>query len=502
MIAWKTDRHEGRTLVVGLGVSGRSVCELLLRRGLPVIGTDLRQYEQFGPEIEPLAQRGCPLRLGEHRLEDFLTARRIILSPGVPLNLEPLRRAANQGVEIIGELEWAWRQVERPVIAVTGTNGKTTTTGLIGEILKQAGEQPFVGGNIGTPLSAWLLRGEPVDRLVLEVSSFQLDTAATFRPDIGVVLNVTEDHLDRYDSFEDYVESKFSLFDRQRESDRAIVNGDDPICRAQAGRVPGEVLFFSRKDDSAAAFTRNGDLRVSLPGRDPFRIDLLNAPAVVLQNRENLLAAVLATACAGVSPEVIRRALLGFQGLPHRMEWVRTWKGIDFINDSKATNVGAVVWALKNLRKPTLLLLGGRDKKGSYEPLLGPLKAKCRGVFLFGEAAPRIATELEGRIPVRMCGTLERAFHKAVSLAHRGDAVVLSPACASFDAYANYSERGDHFKQLVQELADDSPEPARVTKPAPVGFQNGGARKGERNSEGYAGIRRNIAERQMGADLC
>ncbi len=242
-----------KVVVVGMGTSGRAVCELLLRQGAQIIATDLRTRDHFNGALDHLEAKGCLLRLGAHHVEDFLSADQIIVSPGVPLDLEPLAAARKQGIEIIGELEWAWRQVDLPVVAVTGTNGKTTTTSLIGEMLKASGKEVFVGGNIGTPLSQWLLEPSRAEVLVLEVSSFQLDTASKFCPEVGVLLNITEDHLDRYDGFAAYARSKFSLFARQRPSDVAIINADDAICLEGSSEVRSRVLHFSRKDHQARA---------------------------------------------------------------------------------------------------------------------------------------------------------------------------------------------------------------------------------------------------------
>jgi UDP-N-acetylmuramoylalanine--D-glutamate ligase len=391
--------------------------------------------------------------MGAHRLEDFLEADLIIVSPGIPLDIEPLKEARRRGIEIVGELEWSWRQVNLPVIAVTGTNGKTTTTALIGEMLKQAGGHPFVGGNIGTPLSQWILLGEHADVLVLELSSFQLDTASTFRPDTGVLLNVTEDHLDRYDSFKAYADSKLSLFRRQSGADFAIINADDPICRERAGEIPGKVLTFSGSDSAASARLDGGVIKAAV-GKAEFEIGLEKSRLPGLHNRENIMAATLAAMCAGVPAGPIQAAVDGFGGFAHRVEWVRNWKGIDFYDDSKATNVGAVVKALEGFDRPVLLLLGGRDKLGSYEPLIAPLTARSKEVFAFGEAGPRIFNQLRGKVPAGLYPDLGSAFRGAIDRASPGDVVLLSPACASFDQYQSYAHRGDHFKKLAAELGD------------------------------------------------
>lgn len=441
-----------RVLVVGLGSSGQAVVEHLLRQGVSVLATDLHEAPQFATGLKRLQDLGAELHLGPHRQRDFMEVDQIIVSPGVPLDLEPLRRAGASGIEIIGELEWAWRQTQVPVVAITGTNGKTTTTSLLGEILQAAGRRVFVGGNIGTPLSQWLLTGPPVDLLVLEVSSFQLDTAPTFRPQVGIVLNITEDHLDRYANFQAYGESKFAVFRQQRPDDIAIVNGDDPQCRQRLPQVPSRLLTFSRESANAQAFISGNDLLVRVEGAEPLKLDLSRCALKGPHNAENIAAAVLTAKTLGVADAVIVTVLSQYRGLPHRVEWVGSRQGVDFYDDSKATNVGAVVKALDNFQQPVLLLAGGRDKYGSYQPLHKPLRSKVKGLFLFGEAAPRMFQELSGMVSTHLANDLPEAFGKAVALAETGDVVLLSPACSSFDQYESYARRGDHFKQLVGEL--------------------------------------------------
>ena len=443
-------------MVVGLGESGRAVCELLLSRGARVTATDARDKSRFCGALDLLEKGGATLGLGGHRLEDFLGADCIIVSPGVPLDIAPLAEARSRGIEIVGELEWAWRQVSLPTIAVTGANGKTTTTALIGEILKEAGRRPFVGGNIGTPLSRWILSKEAADVLVLEVSSFQLDTASTFRPDVGVLLNVTEDHLDRYPSFEAYADSKLSLFSRQNGADFAVINAEDPVCARRAGEIPGKLLTFSGKDSAANATLCGAAVRLAVPGKGGVEIRLEKTRLQGVHNRENIMAACLAAQCIDIAPRAMQAGVDAFEGFPHRVEWVRNWKGIDFYDDSKATNVGAVVKALEGFDRPVLLLLGGRDKLGTYDPLLAPLAARGKRAFAFGEAGPHIYDRLRGKVPAGLYPDLSSAFRHAVESAEPGDVVLLSPACASFDQYRSYAHRGDHFKELVAGLKDFS----------------------------------------------
>jgi UDP-N-acetylmuramoylalanine--D-glutamate ligase len=443
-------------LVVGLGVSGQSVCELLLGNGDRVTATDARTREAFAGALDSLEKKGCVLHLGGHVEEDFLSADCIVVSPGVPLDLPPLARARSAGVEIIGELECAWRFFDgkATVIAVTGTNGKTTTTSLLGEMFQAAGRRVFVGGNIGTPLSRWLLSGKAVDALILEVSSFQLDTAPTFRPDVGVLLNVTEDHLDRYADFAAYADSKFSIFARPRSGDTAIVNGDDPICRERQGEVPSHLLVYSRFSGETPGRMKGGLAEIAVPGREPFTVDLAGTTLHGAHNEENVLASALAATACGIPPEAVREGARRYHILPHRVEWAGVRNCVDFYDDSKATNVGALVKALENFDRPVLLLMGGRDKLGDYGPLEEPLRRIGKGVFVFGEGAGRLRSAIAGWTPTHRFETLDGAFSAAVEAAEPGDVVLLSPACSSFDQYSSYAERGDHFKRLVSGLPE------------------------------------------------
>lgn len=461
-----TGRQAKTALVVGLGVSGQAVCELMARQGIRVIATDLRPPQAFADGLERLRELGCRLTLGRHQPRDFLTVDQIVVSPGVASDLQPLVAAARQGIEVIGELEWAWRQVREPVVAISGTNGKTTTTTVVGELLKAAGIRAFVGGNIGTPLSRRLLdcaggadgsvvNGcEPVEVLVLEVSSFQLDTAPSFAPRVGVLLNITEDHLDRYQGFSGYIASKASLFRHQGPEDTAVINLDDPCCRQIMNDIPSRVLTFSRLRSDTHATCRAGRMEVRLPQRAPFTLDLGQCPLTGMHNEENLMAAVLCVSALGVNPDAIRRALPQLRPLAHRIEWVGQWGGIDFFDDSKGTNIGAVAKALTHFDRPIVLLVGGRDKGGSYQPLEPLIRRRVKFIACFGQAGPRFFAAMATWAPAVVYPDLEAAFQGAVTAATAGDVVLLSPGCSSFDQYQSYAERGRHFQRLVAALQE------------------------------------------------
>lgn len=461
-------------VVVGLGVSGQAACRWGLRQGYRVLATDRSRDSRLQAVAASLESEGIVVRLGEHRWEDFAGADLVVVSPGVPLDTEILTAARNQGIPVIGELEWAWRSLEVPTIAVTGTNGKTTTTELVGTLLRNAGLKVFVGGNIGTPLSGWLVdhcreRGggsspdAALDWCVLEVSSFQLDSAPSFAPDVGVVLNVTQDHLDRYPDFEAYAASKFSMFrENARGPQTAVINADDPVCHRWASALRASKLFFSRHDRSAEAFTDGRTLRVTARDGRRHHFDLSRWALRGGHNLENLMAASLVALHCGIDPDVVQGTIDTFRPSPHRMEWLGTVNGVGFINDSKGTNVGAVLKALESCAQPVVLLLGGRSKKTDFHDLGGLCAQKVKAVVGFGETGPQAAAELSGRVPTVAVEDLEKAFQEAVARACPGDVVLLSPACASFDQYPNYAARGDHFRALFERHAAKAAQGGKV----------------------------------------
>jgi UDP-N-acetylmuramoylalanine--D-glutamate ligase len=434
-----------RVIVVGLGKSGIAAAALCRARGASVVGTDSAPLDKLAPGAREL---GIELRVGGHTGVDFERADVIVVSPGVP-PLAELERAEGAGALVIGELDLACRFLEAPIVAIGGTNGKSTTTTLVGDILTAAGKRAFVGGNLGTPTAEAV--GKSWDVVVLEVSSFQLERAPEFHPKVSVLLNVSEDHLDRYASFSLYAEAKGNAFAKQAPGDAAIIPFGDAICEEQARRGRGDVASFGSAGDYAVE-----DAHVS-EARTGERFDLRRAKLHGLHNHHNAAAAIAAVRALDIAPAAIRAGLARFQPLSHRMALAGEVQGVRFYDDSKGTNVGAAVTALLGLTENKgVLIAGGRDKHGSYQPLVEALRKRGRAAVLIGEAAPRIFDAIGGAIPVEHASSMEDAVQRAARLAQPGDAVLLSPACSSFDMFKSYAERGDHFSRAVAALAQES----------------------------------------------
>jgi UDP-N-acetylmuramoylalanine--D-glutamate ligase len=444
----------GKTLiVVGLGRSGVAAAELALRLGARVIATDAAALESLSPEARALASRaGLTLSAGGHDGVPFRAAHAIVLSPGVP----PLRAVAEaeaHGVRVLGELDFAWQALETtPTAAIGGTNGKSTTTTLVGEILAADGFSTFVGGNLGTPLAEAALRdpGAPAyDALVLEVSSFQAEKMPAFHPRAATILNVTADHLDRYASLDEYAHAKGNMLVRMTKDDVVVIPAGDALCRAQAARSSATIVTFGESGDVAieqdAIVDRARQVRY-------LRRDILVTGA---HNAENVAASVALASAMGASEAAIRATLATFRGLAHRIEVVADVSGVRYYDDSKGTNVGASVAALRGLPEPKVVLIaGGRDKLGSYEPLAAALRDKGRALVVLGEAAARIASAAAGVVEIVRAGSMDEAVRAARALAQTGDAVLLSPACSSFDMFRDYKHRGDEFARAVRALPE------------------------------------------------
>ena len=443
-----------KALVLGLARSGLAVSRFLASRGAAVTAADRKGAEEL-PGAADLRSLGVDLALGGAAAAAFDEADLVVASPGVPWNHPVLAAARDRGAEVIGELELASRFIDCPVVAVAGTNGKSTTTTLVGEMLKNSGRDVFVGGNIGTPAVECAERDPAPDLCVLEVSSFQLETTATFRPRVGVLLNITPDHLDRYEGFDHYAATKFRLFANQEAGDYAVINADDPLIAARAleGLAGGgRLLPFSasgRRGDGL--WLADGEIVYSFGGT----VESYSTSPVALKglhNMENVMAAVGAARLAGASPEAVRTALAGFKGLPHRMELVRVHHGVAFVNDSKGTNTGALEMALKGADGPVVLIAGGVDKGGDYAPLAPLVREKVRLLVLIGEAAGKMEAALGGSARTVRAPGLEDAVAIAYAGAREGDTVLLCPACSSFDMFRDYEDRGDRFRRCVERL--------------------------------------------------
>jgi UDP-N-acetylmuramoylalanine--D-glutamate ligase len=436
-----------RVVVVGLGKSGISAAKLCAERGARVTGTDAAPAEKLSPELSEL---GIELRLGGHAGVDFEHADLVVLSPGVP-PLAEVERAERAGVSVIGEMELAARFIEQPIVAIGGTNGKSTTTTLIAQMLDASGQRVFAGANLGQP--ACDAASADVDIVVFEVSSFQLEHAPAFHPKVCVLLNVSEDHLDRYASFSDYARAKGNAFVNQTPDDFAVVPEGDAVCREQAERGRAKVVSFGKDGD----YQVSGRSILERSSGERYSLD-----AVALHGRHNLenaAAAIAAVRALGLSHAAIDVGLVAFSPLPHRMTLARELDGVRFYDDSKGTNVGAAVTALEGLEESrAVLIAGGRDKLGSYDPLVKALGDKGRAVVVIGEAAQKIATAIGTRLPVERADSMEAAVAAAFRLAKPGDAVLLSPACSSFDMFENYGERGNRFVAAVQALASTRSE--------------------------------------------
>jgi UDP-N-acetylmuramoylalanine--D-glutamate ligase len=444
-----------RVTVVGLAKSGVAAARLLRTAGADVTGLDAKPVATLGREAAGLADLGVRLiGGGGDTAAAFAGADLVVVSPGVPLDGAQLAPAHARRVPIIGELELGWRAMEADTTAITGTNGKTTTTALIGAVLAQQPRPVLVAGNIGTPLCANAL-SFPADGLVVcEVSSFQLETAETFQPRVAVVLNVTPDHLDRHRTFAAYVDAKARIFANQGSSDCAVLNADDEATRALGPRAHAPVVWFSRQRELAqGVFVRGGWIVARLSGHVE---EICPLSEIFLRGQHNVENVLAATACAlwtGLAPAAIRAAIARFRGVAHRIEWVRELKGVQYFNDSKGTNVASTLRALESFSERIVLIAGGKGKGQAWEPLADAARGRVAHALLIGEDAPKIGAALAAAtIPVTQCRSLQEAVDRARALAAPGDVVLLSPACASFDMFDNFEHRGDVFKKLVERL--------------------------------------------------
>ncbi len=446
-----------RVLVVGLGKSGVASALFMKAHGAKVTVSDTKSGDELRNEIPVLLDHGITVETGGHGDRTFRGQDLIVVSPGVPVDAPPLVQARTLGESVIGEIELAAQYLPGPIVAITGSNGKTTTTTLVGEIMAAAGFPALVGGNIGTPAISLAERAKPETVIVLEISSFQLETIQTFRPKVAVILNVTPDHLDRHHTFEVYVDAKARIFENQQASDFAVLNADDPTCVAMGARTRAQLFWFSRqKEVEHGAWVREGNIvfRDGTGQREVVQVSEI--PLKGAHNLENVLAAVCAGALMGCSPEKIRQAVCNFKAVEHRLEFVATIRGVDYYNDSKATNVDATIKALESFPANIHLILGGKDKGSDYAVLNDLLRQRVKRVYTIGAAAAKIESQIvsskNGGPELVHAETLENAIRKANSVAQPGDIVLLAPACASFDQFKSYEHRGKVFKEIVRSL--------------------------------------------------
>jgi len=443
-------RHQN-ILVVGLAKTGVALCHFLVEHGAKVTVTDQAPPGDLADYLCGIQGLGVTEELGlaQPRWQGFDA---IVLSPGVPPELPWLMAARAAGLPVVGELEVAAPFIRRPLLAVSGTNGKTTTTTLLGELLTASGKKTLVGGNIGTPVVALLDQQEAADLLVLEVSSFQLDTAPSFHPQGAALLNITPDHLDRYADYDAYIASKASLFRCQGAGDLKVLNADDPAVAGLDRGVSRVYYFSATRPLTTGAWLESDALKVRLAGGREEIFPLADIRLKERHNLENIMAALLLALDAGADPGACREVLAAFRGLPHRLEFVADWGGVSFYDDSKGTNVGAVATSLAHFDRPVILIAGGRDKDSDFSLLNDLIASRVKALVLIGETRERLAQVWRGLAPAYLADGMAAAVARAWEVARPGEVVLLSPACASFDMYRDYAHRGQDFQNLVREL--------------------------------------------------
>ncbi|MBL8150247.1 MAG: UDP-N-acetylmuramoyl-L-alanine--D-glutamate ligase [Blastocatellia bacterium] len=441
--------------IIGMAKSGLAAAEFLSARGAQVLVSDSKPAEKLQQESALLRQMGVTLETGKNSDDALMNADLIVVSPGVPLDIAPLARAKAAGKKILGEVELAAKFLKGTLIGITGSNGKTTTTTLVGKILAESGLYTQVGGNIGIPLISLAADSRSDGFVTIEISSFQLEATEDLKLKVAVLLNITPNHLDRYRSFEDYAEAKRRIFLNQQDSDFAVLNADSEIVSQMASSTPAKKIFFSRlKELPEGVFLQNGKIVYrNNNGKEVPLIDVSKIPLQGSHNIENVMAAVAVALVAGVAIESMQRSVAQFRPVAHRLEPVAEIKGVKFINDSKATSVDAAVKAIEAFSGNLILILGGKDKGGSYTPLIPPIRERVKGVVLIGAASDKIEATLNGVVNLHRSTSMKDAVKKSFEAASSGDTVLLAPACSSYDMFENFEQRGDIFKQEVEALS-------------------------------------------------
>jgi UDP-N-acetylmuramoylalanine--D-glutamate ligase len=450
-----------KVLVVGLGRSGVAACDVLRARGCEVLATDDKSAAELGAAVSEIEAAGARF-IDAAQLETVLPGLTVsVLSPGIPLTSPLVRRIQEGRVPVFSEIEAAYRISRAPLVAVTGTKGKTSTTALIGHLFRQAGRTTHVGGNIGNALIRETFNAQAGDWVVAEVSSFQLEAIRSFRPKIATILNISPDHLDRYHSMDEYVEAKFRIFANQGPGDTFAGNLDDPYVGPLAdgefaARIPSQALWFGWSPRRlTTVYVRNERITWAPPTGDPRPIDIMPIDEIPVPGRHNVMnsmAAILVGLAAGIDPEQLRDGVRSFNGLPHRVQTIAELDGVRYVDDSKATNPAAVLAAIESARGPVVLIMGGRSKRTDFSVLRESAAKRVKALVLIGEAADEIEAALRGAAPaVERAGSMEEAVDRARSFAQAGDSVVLSPGCASFDMFRSAEDRGERFTRAVLE---------------------------------------------------
>ncbi len=444
--------HGKKIVVIGLGKTGVATARFLGSKGCRVVVADEKAPDFWDDQYKSIANEKW-LEEGPYNTDILHGADIVVPSPGIPPYNDILVAAVRGKIPVISEIELAYRFLNKPLVAVTGTNGKTTTTTLISEIFKTAGKKVFVGGNIGNPLIEYAGTLQTEDFIVAEISSFQLQWIEKFRPLVSILLNITCDHINYHGSFDEYRRIKAGIFCNQTESDFAVLNNEDPACELIASGIRGQIAGFSSvREVSKGIYLKDDAIVLNLldGSQEKYPLDMIKIPG--LHNIENVMAAVLAARFCGCSKDGIITTIANFRGLAHRIEYAGEKKGVKFFDDSKGTNVGSVIRAMDIFSEPVILLLGGRDKDGDFDNLQPIIKKKARKVLLFGEARDHIASLIGNYVPTEKKVTLREAVVSAYENANAGDVVLLSPGCASFDEFKNYKERGTFFKEVVGNL--------------------------------------------------
>ncbi len=460
----REDRIRNRKIgILGMARSGMAVAFLAEKYGGIPFLSDHSKAELLGQETELLTASKIAFETGGHT-EKLLECDYLILSPGVPLNLEILERAKERGIPFFSEIEFASWVCNCKIVAVTGSNGKTTTVSLIGEMLTAGGFDCFVCGNIGLPFSEVVDKIPPDGIAIVEISTFQLESTEDFKPDVAVILNLSPDHLDRHGTFENYKELKYRISENQNEKDLLIINKDDPEIELEKISTKAEITYFSIKSSNATVYADEVNLYWKQESQDQVICQTSNISIPGKHNLQNAAAAVAVAKRFKVDKTVIKKALENFPGVEHRMEEMGQIAGISFINDSKATNVGSVVCALQAIESPIYLIIGGRDKDSDFAGLIESGTGKIKSVVAIGEAKDKIFSQLGRNFKVLAGESMEDAVKQLFDLAIPGETILLSPGCASFDMYKNFEERGKHFKAVVKKLKNGKSENETVSK--------------------------------------